>query len=347
MARQRGKRWMADVKDSKGNRVRPTFPSKTEAETWEYEAKAAVLRGEPLPPIERASVSVPVPKLSKATHKAGMTISDLAQETYDLHWQRNRSAEDSWINAQDVVKTIGESRAVVSLDYDAILDLRQKLLDRGLQPATVNRKLAALSKMLTHAYRKGIIPGRPKIERLKEANERIRWIEADEEQQMLAWCDEHGKADFKDFIILLMDTGLRCGEALALKWEDTKLDTGKIHVWRNKADHPRTVPMTKRVREMLQQRRDGVAGYAESLFAGMKHTAITWAWGQMKKAMGREEDGGFVPHCLRHTFCTRLVQRGVNIAKVQRLAGHKTIKMTLRYAHIADKDLDEAISVLD
>lgn len=52
-------------------------------------------------------------------------------------------------------------------------------------------------------------------------------------------------------------------------------------------------------------------------------------------------------HDLRHTFCSRLVMRGVPLRTVQILAGHKTITVTERYAHLAPEHLQEAVAMLD
>ena len=61
-------------------------------------------------------------------------------------------------------------------------------------------------------------------------------------------------------------------------------------------------------------------------------------------------DGAGIPdfrfHDLRHTFATRLVQRGVDLYKVQRLLGHKTQHMTQRYAHHSPESLREGVNVL-
>ena len=63
--------------------------------------------------------------------------------------------------------------------------------------------------------------------------------------------------------------------------------------------------------------------------------------------MGLENDHQFTFHCTRHTCASRLVQRGIGIQVVQAWLGHKTIKMTLRYAHLNPNNFIEARNVLD
>ena len=52
-------------------------------------------------------------------------------------------------------------------------------------------------------------------------------------------------------------------------------------------------------------------------------------------------------HTLRHTFASHLAMRSVPLVKIQKLMGHKTIEMTLRYAHLCPDTVREAVQVLD
>ena len=64
----------------------------------------------------------------------------------------------------------------------------------------------------------------------------------------------------------------------------------------------------------------------------------------MKKELNL--DTRITPHTLRHTFCTRLVERGITLPVIQKLANHKKMSTTQLYLHFADKMLEEAVDVL-
>ena len=64
-------------------------------------------------------------------------------------------------------------------------------------------------------------------------------------------------------------------------------------------------------------------------------------------ALSRAKITDLTFHDLRHTFASQLVMAGVNLKAVQELLGHKTIKMTLRYAHLADEHKAKAVEMLD
>ena len=67
----------------------------------------------------------------------------------------------------------------------------------------------------------------------------------------------------------------------------------------------------------------------------------------MKAETGFAGDKDLVPHALRHTCASRLVQGGIDIRRVQMWLGHQTLQMTMRYAHLATHDLDKCVAVLE
>jgi site-specific recombinase XerD len=67
----------------------------------------------------------------------------------------------------------------------------------------------------------------------------------------------------------------------------------------------------------------------------------------MREHLGLDRDEQFVIHALRHTFASRLVQRGVELATVSKLLGHRSLLTTMRYAHLAPHNLQAAVEVLD
>jgi integrase len=64
-------------------------------------------------------------------------------------------------------------------------------------------------------------------------------------------------------------------------------------------------------------------------------------------ALRRSKIFDFHFHDLRHTFASHLVMSGVDLTTVSRLLGHKSLKMTLRYSHLAPAHLKQAVDILD
>lgn len=206
--------------------------------------------------------------------------------------------------------------------------------------ATINRKLAAFYKLLRKAERLGLITRLPSYVRLPEKNRRVRFLTADEEIFLLEKLNSRG-AIYADLCIFLIDTGARVGEALGLAHGD--LRGANATFWITKSGRSRTVPLTKRAQEAVYHNRRQPVGP----FANVKYQRFLYQWKQVKREMGLKDDAQFVPHMLRHTCASRLVQAGIDLRRVQTFLGHQTIQMTLRYAHLATGDLDQCVIALD
>jgi integrase len=144
-----------------------------------------------------------------------------------------------------------------------------------------------------------------------------------------------------DLVEVLADTGMRLGEALALKYEDVNFASNLISIWINKGDRPRSTPMTQRVRSILQTRQ--VVNPVRPF--NMKAHQVSTAWDWVRKETGLDQAA--VTHSLRHTCASRMVNAGVDLYLVKEILGHSTIQITERYAHLAPNKLASAISALE
>ena len=153
------------------------------------------------------------------------------------------------------------------------------------------------------------------------------------------------KIDHWGATAILIDTGFRTGELWRVTSEHVDLNRGCITLWQTKSGKPRTVPMTARVQEITSRR---MRHYPTGpLFPEGSKEWYRNGWDRVRQLMHKENDPEFVPHALRHTCCSRLVQRGVPLTHVQAWMGHKTIQTTMRYAHLMPHDLFTAVAVLE
>ena len=109
----------------------------------------------------------------------------------------------------------------------------------------------------------------------------------------------------------------------------------------NKGDKPRSIPMTKRVRQFLQV----VEGQQKPFNISVNQAEYAWNW--VRKAMELEKDKEFVIHSTRHTTASRMVSAGVDLYVVKEILGHSSIKVTERYSHLSPGKLVHAIGVLE
>lgn len=326
MIRTRGKKFQVDFSAGR-RRYRPAFDTRAEAALWEAEANASVLRGE-------------TPSIGGSPKADAIdTLRALCNATYARHWAGTKAEDTSLKNAEDCVEELGENTHPSKVDERSIDAMILAFEKKGLSGATVNRKLAALSKMLGHGYTRGVVKRKPKIERRRESEHRIRWYSREEEKKIVDYF-RAVKPEVATLVVLLVDTGLRLGEALRLHWSDVQTD--KLTVWKTKASKPKTVPLTDRVRVELARMSKSPGPLFDLTGDQCEHY-----WGQMRERLGYKDDPQFVLHSLRHTFCSRLAQAGVQIQVIKELAGHSTIQTTMRYAHLHPGNLSDAIRILE
>ncbi|WP_460930284.1 tyrosine-type recombinase/integrase [Shinella zoogloeoides] len=224
---------------------------------------------------------------------------------------------------------------------DEMLDtLVSALRKRGNSNATINRKMAALSKLLRKAHKMGDIQSLPEFKRLKEKAGRIRFLEPEEETRLFEAISE--KSDlYGRFCIFLIDTGARLGEGIGLRWQDLNRDRATF--WLTKSGKSRSVPLTERAAAAIQASERTRRGP----FTNIVQAKFRAAWNEAKQEVGLGSEPDVVPHILRHTCASRLVQGGIDIRRVQTWLGHQTLQMTMRYAHLASGDLDICVPILE
>lgn len=271
------------------------------------------------------------------------TWSELQSQALNRIWKGTKSEATASVNTQSAVEFFGPTNSISDLSVQQIDSYVDYLQAKGNSNATINRKLSALSKMLKFALDRERITKIPKIQKRKETSGRIRWLTKEEEGKLVThFLVTASRPDVASLIVFLVDTGARAGEALGVKWKDITDD--KVTFWDTKNSTPRSVPLTKRVRTLLN---NGNSVNGDGPFSSVNYPEFNYLWQKAKKALGFESDDQFVPHCLRHTCASRLAQAGVPLITIKEFMGHKTIQITLRYAHLAPNQLDEAKRVLE
>ena len=226
-----------------------------------------------------------------------------------------------------------------AFDDDLIDLVVSALRAKNNKNTTINRKLSALYKLLRKSSHAGLMSKLPRYVRLPEKSGRIRFLTPEEENQFFLAMRERDEDHYR-LCIFLVDTGARVGEALGLKWGD--LTPNRATFWITKSGRSRSVPMTSRASEAVYSKRSGPGPFAD-----IKYPKFLYDWNAAKKAVRLDNDAQVVPHILRHTCASRLVQAGIDLRRVQAFLGHQTIQMTLRYAQLATSDLDQCVMALE
>jgi len=251
-----------------------------------------------------------------------------------------------------ITKVIPPETPIASVDEKLIFNLIKVLKDGGNSPASINRKLSTLSTTLEHAcYRWKVLPVVPFIPRGKESRGRMMVISKEQEAEILRIANTLSWS-FAGLLAILFETGMRLSEALDLQWKDIDLEKRMIHIWENKTDNPRSIPMTDRLYAVLMIARqydsalEGGSVPVGNIVQELTINRVQYLWTQVRKLM-RIVDPEFTIHAIRHTVASRLVQNGVDLYVVAKWLGHTSIKTTERYAHLSPENLKKAAQVLN
>lgn len=263
-----------------------------------------------------------------------MSLETALWDTYDRVWSRQKSAHEKRYMVASLARSQLGTLEVDAVTYPVLSAFAEGLLEAGKAPATVNRKLATISKALGECVKLGLIPAVPPMPHQIERNSKVRWVTRDEEAVLLHHCELTFPAPdavaMRNLIVFLVDTGARLSEALRVRqsfWDKatqvTFLDT--------KNGKSRTVPLTPRALEGLKGLPDWSKDKCVRLFTRVRNAA-----GLPDVSL----------HILRHTCASRLVQGGMDLYRVKEWLGHSTIQVTERYAHLAPSSLGQGADIL-
>lgn len=261
----------------------------------------------------------------KALDEKPITFLDLLRKAAPVLWPNHKHQKQSWTNIEDAFEIMG--RPLLNEVTTVKVDDFTRVISQSVSPSTVNRKLSSLHKLLSYAHAREWIDRMPKFTWNSETSERIRWLTSDEEQTLLSLL----RPDVSAFCEILIHTGMRRGELLGLKPEH--LDGDYARLWKTKTKKARSVPLSDRAKDLCKQ----------WLPFTLKINEIQHEWSKARKAMGLQDDPNFVLHMLRHTTATRMLQSTNNIVVVQKMLGHSKIATTLKYAHLSDESLLDAV----
>ena len=218
---------------------------------------------------------------------------------------------------------------------------RQVSAGKPVKPGTVNRELDTLRVIFAKAVEWRKLPEAPAIVKLKVDNVRRRVLTDAEQAALIAACP----LKLRCFVMLLLLTGARVGETLALRWEDVS-DEGVLTFLHTKTGKIRCVGGTEEIQAVLKALPRTRVHVFASPRTGTPYT-VDGLRSMLRRAIDRAGiDGrGVSFHTLRHSFATRLVAANVDIKTVSTILGHSTSRMLLeRYAHESEARKQAALA---
>lgn len=305
-------------------------------------------------PRENLQLTEPIPL---TLHPAAVYMSGLGEGSRrTIRYSLNTMAE-LLTNGDCDAYTLDWSK----LRYHHTAAVRVALLEK-LAPVTANKMLSALRRVLKEAYRLGLMAADdyqkavdfPNIQ--AEPELRGRSLDSREIKALLETCGSESAMDIRDAAIMVMlrGTGIRRSELVKLELRDFESSTGEVLVRKGKRGKSRRVYLPFEAISYIQRWLD-VRGEEEGclfcrirsgghLKLGQMHSDAIWRVLQKRAKMAGIES--FSPHDFRRTFCSDLLDAGVDIVTVQKLAGHSSPVTTAKYDRRGEETKRRAVQCL-
>jgi integrase len=272
-----------------------------------------------------------------------ITTLELLQLVITREWSTQKSGVASAKNAEVFMNWYGSHRAFKELTTDILRNFKYYCKENlKYKAATINRKLASVSKLITYSRGMGGFSftwGIPMVEYETENNQRKFIFTDDIEKELLQTSTNCGYSQLNDLWVCLIETGCRVSELLNLTWANVEGEF--ICLKDTKNGDTRFVPIFDKVKNIFKKRKQL---NLVSPFPYKLHI-IENSWSTIRKKMNMQNEKDFVIHSFRHTYITRLLKRRVGIEVVQKVVGHRDIRMTQRYNHPTKDDLREALQM--
>lgn len=312
-------RWKVDVEPIKGKRFRKTLKTKAEAQRFEATCRAKVID---------APDWSPKPKDKRR-------LSELVKLWFDLHGASLSDGIRRKAILDEAAAALGDHKAI-GIDGAAIAAVRASWLAAGVSAKTTNNRLGYLKAVYNNLHALGVIDYPCPFAKLKpvKLQERpLSYLSLDQIGEALKALDDRAETSPHPPMIarICLATGARWGEAQALTPE--RIGSGVITFANTKSKRVWSVPISadlaKRLRDHWRQHGP--------------FTQCMLTFSRVLETTSIRLPAGQATHVLRHTFASHFVMRGGNILVLQKILGHSSLTMTMRYAHLAPNHLQEAL----
>lgn len=270
-------------------------------------------------------------------------FEDFANEYIELHSKVNNRSWSTDYRNLELLKRFFKGKCLDEITPRHIEQFKSEYMARGVAPATVNRKMACLKSMFNKAIAWKRFSGENPVKGIKFFklnNARKRFLEKEEIARLLTNC----RGYLKPIVIIALNTGMRRGEILALRWKDVDLRRGVILLTNTKNGESREVPINEQVKTALLR----LPKYSKSEYVFIRKGGEPIA--DIKKTFSTALKKSGIKDCtfhtLRHTFASHLVMASVDLNTVRELLGHKSLQMTMRYSHLSPNHKQRAVDVL-
>ena len=300
-------------------------------ESWVSDLKEQILTGKPI--IKQAPINQ-------------ISFSELSNKYLEFTSGRLKSHD----RLKSFINTLNKYFSKKNLTDFTVLDIenmQSDIIRRELSTAYANRLTAILKRMFKKALEwelidESVFKRISSVKLLRGEIKRLRYLTEEETERLINACNK----EIRPIVITALNTGMRKSEIFNLTWDRVDLKNRIILLDKTKNGERREIP----INDTLHKTLSGLVRRLDCKYVFYNPKTLK-PFDNVKRsfssALRKSHILDFHFHDLRHTFASRLVMAGVDLMTVKELLGHKDIKMTLRYSHLSQAHVRQAISVLD
>jgi integrase len=274
----------------------------------------------------------------------GITITDARELSLRIRWAGKAFQRTASIYSQAAVDHFGPLAQMDSITAPAVEEWRQRLLQGGNRPGTVNAKVSCLRAMFSDAVLHGYLAAIPPLpKQLTNRNAKNRTFS---DAEAAAFCDRFRSAGHPaaaDLFVFLLESCCRWGEAEKLRGADVDLERRRVSFWETKNGRARSVPLTRRALDALAPHLPAVPSHRVWPYT---YGQFKWLFQGAKDALGIEDEALTI-HCTRHTCASRLATSGVPLHQLMAFGGWTSLQSVQRYLHLHTEALASCVAALE
>lgn len=321
--RKRGNKYQVQVRRKGLSPITRSFHTKADADEWAryMETKA-----------DRGDLPTPVKVLE------GFKVKDILQRYKDEITVKKLSANTENYILDAIMREPFAKLSLAQITPAHFTVYRDKRL-KSVKAGTVNRELGIVKHAFDVADRDWDIPIRQnplsKVKKLKVSNGRTRRLTDEEYHALMEAIETTRNGLIKPLMSFAIETGMRRGEILRLRWADIDYASRTLFIPLTKNGHSRTIPLTLNAVEILKAIQNEIEPDECRPFP-FSDNAAKLAWQRLLKRSGIQ-DLHF--HDFRHEAISRFFERGLSVPEVALISGHRDFRMLFRYTHLKAEDI--------
>ena len=326
--RKRGSRWQVQVRRKDMPLLTRSFATKADGQAWARQIELEIDRQDLTPGVKILGT---------------LTVGDILTRYLNTVTPTKRGAVREGMAVRMLLKHKVSSLKLDSLTVARVAEYRDDRL-KSIKPASINRELAIFRHAFETARRTWDIPLRENpfaiVPKPKVSDARNRRLEAGEWERLEDACRRSRNPYLLPIVEVALETAMRRGEVLQMKWGDVNLIKRTLYIPMTKNGHPRIIPLTLRAIQIIQHWMPSKPIEGGRIFPTTED-AVKMAWRRMIARAGLQD---LRYHDLRHEAITRFFEIGLAVHEVALISGHRDTRMLMRYTHLRAESIAQKLA---